>query len=70
MADAYWERVLSVSRAAVQKARVGVTWQTHPTPPDTKPRSFAAGDKPRESGSSGLISRALANWQRVKVEVV
>jgi hypothetical protein len=67
LADAYWEKTLCVSRAAVQKARVGITWKEHPTPPDTRPRvgRNQASDHPRAPLSESYISRALSRWPRV-----
>lgn len=69
--DAYWERQLGISRAAIQKARVGVTWKTHPTPPDTKPRTATPVRKsaPETFLPTSLVSRALANWPRVRIEI-
>jgi hypothetical protein len=74
--DPYWERTLGVTRTCVQKARVGITWQTHPTPPDSAPRiennpnsrkgRTETDNLPQMSDEDARISRALANWRRVE----
>ena len=75
MPDTHWERLLGVSRTCVQKARVGVTWQKHPTPPDKAERvnSQRAGGRketnnlPQMSSRDQMVSRALIRWPRVTV---
>jgi hypothetical protein len=76
--DGYWEVALGVARTTVQKARIGATWITHPTPPDTavrvktqhrrtgRPETQAA---PQLSEGDRIRSRALASWPRVQVEM-
>lgn len=69
-ADSYWEKELGVTRTCVQKARVGVTWQSHPTPPDTVSRlkSQRAGGRketnnlPQMTEAERLVSMALRKW--------
>lgn len=76
LSDAHWERVLGVTRTCVQKARVGVTWITHPTPPDTRPRmtSTSKGGRPETqafpqmSQAERLVNQALVRWARVSIE--
>lgn len=76
LSDVHWERVLGVTRTCVQKARVGVTWTTHPTPPDSAPRATSNGkggrpetqSLPQMSQAERVVSRALARWPRVTVE--
>jgi hypothetical protein len=71
--DTHWERELGVPRVTVQKARVGVTWTTHPTPPDRKPRaqSNPGGGRPQENRLPTMskldrkVSVLLAKWPRV-----
>jgi hypothetical protein len=67
LTDAYWERVLGVSRTAVNKARLGATWQTHPTPPDTKQRASIrnAEGLPQMSVSERTVSQLLARWPSI-----
>lgn len=38
LTDAYFERLYKVPVRAIRYARIGYTWKSHPTPPDTKPR--------------------------------
>lgn len=76
-ADSYWQKELGVTRTCVQKARVGVTWQRHPTPPDTVGRlkSQRRGGRPESNNlpqmteAERLVSMALRKWA-VKVKVV
>lgn len=76
LSDAHWERLLGVTRTCVQKARVGVTWITHPTPPDTARRATSnnKGGRPETqplpqmSLAERRLSQLLANWPRVDVE--
>lgn len=75
LTDAYWERLLGVTRTCVQKARVGVTWTTHPTPPDMEPRATSrGGGRPQEnrlpqmSIADRTVSELLAKWPRVNVD--
>lgn len=73
--DTYWERKLGISRTAVNKARLGVTWQKHPTPPDTVPRvTTTPGSRkgrvetdnlPQMSDVDRLVSQLLVKWPRV-----
>lgn len=74
LSDAHWERLLGVTRTCVQKARVGVTWITHPTPPDAAPRA-TSNDKggrpekqslPQMSLAERKVSQMLARWPRVE----
>lgn len=76
LTDSHWEKALGVSRAAVQKARSGTTWPTHPTPPDTAMRTtseYRGGGRPQTrrlpqmSEIDERISRALAKWARVEI---
>jgi hypothetical protein len=72
LSDAHWERLLGVTRTCVQKARVGVTWVTHPTPPDTVPRAHTGcrGGRPETvsvpqmSMAERVVSVLLAKWPR------
>lgn len=78
LSDAHWERELGVSRTAINKARLGVTWQTHPTPPDTEPRMRTVkrngrperDSLPQMSQSDRVTSQLLARWPRVGELVV
>jgi hypothetical protein len=81
LSDTYWERTLGVTRTCVQKARVGITWQTHPTPPDAAPRVMnnpggrkgraETSNLPQMSDVDRTLSQLLAKWPRVvSVEVV
>ena len=71
--DSHWERVLGVTRTCVQKARVGVTWMTHQTPPDREARTTSnpGGGRPQEdrlpqmSQAEQAVNRLLAKWPRV-----
>jgi len=71
--DTHWEQLLGVTRTCVQKARVGVTWTTHPTPPDTESRTTSnrRGGRPQEdrlpqmSQAEQVVSKLLARWPRV-----
>jgi hypothetical protein len=38
MTDAWWSRLLNVRASTIRKARTGVTFKDHPTPPDRTPR--------------------------------
>ena len=74
LSDSYWERLLDVTRTCVQKARVGVTWTTHPTPPDTTPRPTSNGKGgrpetqplPQMSLAEREVSQMLAKWPRAE----
>ena len=76
LSDAHWESLLGVTRTCVQKARVGVTWTTHPTPPDTEPRMTSTGKGgrsesdalPQMSLADRTVSQLLAKWPRIDVE--
>lgn len=37
--DAYAARIWRMHKSAIRKARTGVTWRDHPTPPDLTPRT-------------------------------
>lgn len=73
LSDAHWERALGVSRTAINKARLGVTWQTHPTPPDDVPRIGTkrtggrpeTAELPQMSNVDRQFSLLLAKWPRV-----
>ncbi len=72
LSDAHWERLLDVTRTCVQKARVGLTWTTHPTPPDVVPRSRGrfggrpeTESPPQMSQAERTVSQLLARWPRV-----
>jgi hypothetical protein len=51
--DRHFERLWRVSAQAIRDARVGNTWATHPTPPDTRPRVRHGnwGDSPNDSSN-------------------
>jgi hypothetical protein len=77
--DSYWEKELGVTRTCVQKARVGVTWQRHPTPPDTVSRLKSqrrgggrpeSDNLPQMTEAERLVSMALRKWAIVRVELV
>lgn len=76
LSDSHWERLIGVTRTCVQKARVGVTWITHPTPPDTDSRATSnrRGGRtqedrfPQMSLAERAVSQALAKWPRVDIE--
>lgn len=73
LSDGHWERTLGVSRTTVNKARLGATWPTHPTPPDTAERvtSQRRGERPETeqlpqmSLAERTVSQLLARWPRV-----
>lgn len=75
--DAHWEQTLGVSRTAAQKARTGVTWGKHPTPPDTEPRVESNNpigrpethNLPGMSGVDRMLNQALLKWPRVPIHV-
>lgn len=68
--DAYWEQRLGYSRVTIWKARVGMTWKTHPTPPDRSARlekpKQSTRPPPQMSEQEKLLSMALAKWPRVE----
>lgn len=74
--DTFWANALGVSKNCVQKARTGVSWKKHPTPPDTKVRirnQHGEHARPetravrRVGVDEQVLSRALARWPRVEV---
>lgn len=36
--DRYYATLWCMTDQAIRKARTGITWENHPTPPDTAPR--------------------------------
>jgi hypothetical protein len=68
--DSHWEQLLGITRTCVQKARVGVTWTTHPTPPDKARRATSnrKGGRPQVDRLPQMsiaeieTSRLLARW--------
>jgi hypothetical protein len=37
--DRHFERLWQIHARIIRRARIGLTWKDHPTPPDTKPRT-------------------------------
>lgn len=51
MTDTYWGKIWKLSSANIRKARIGISWKDHPTPPDISPRK-ALG---RNAGSKASL---------------